>query len=123
MTQTKHTPGPWIVRIHAATWGTYTIQPFAERQETAEQGDQIDALAGEDEANVRLIAAAPAQRILLDLLRYGLTTLSDGDLEMDGVVYAFDDAYPDWTAVVNAIGWAKATAAIAKATGQKGAGQ
>jgi hypothetical protein len=44
-----------------------------------------------------------AQAYLLDLLRHGRATISDGDLEYNGTVYAFDAAKPDWTALVNAI--------------------
>jgi hypothetical protein len=44
-----------------------------------------------------------AQAHLLDLLRQGKATISDGKLEYNGTVYAFDDASPDWTALYAAI--------------------
>ena len=68
-----------------------------------------------------LIAAAPALAIILDLVRYGLMTLTDGDAEFDGVMYWFLNE-PDWCMVlVNAIGWDTARSAIAEATtGQHG---
>jgi hypothetical protein len=65
------------------------------------------------EGQMRL--AAPAQAVILDLVRYGLMDLSDGQAYFGDVDYGFDDNAPDWTALVNAIGWAKARAAIARA--------
>jgi hypothetical protein len=61
-------------------------------------------------------ASAHAPALLLDLVRYGLLSLSDGDAEFDGVMYWFDDQRPDWLALIDAIGWDSARAAIAQAT-------
>jgi hypothetical protein len=60
----------------------------------------------------RLAAAAPAQRLILDLLRYGAATVADGEFAFAGVMYGFDDHRPDWVALVDAIGWDAARAAI-----------
>ncbi len=59
MTNTKHTPPPWRVTMHTAAYGTYTVHPFAERQQAAEGDDHLDPLGGEDEANRQLLEAAP----------------------------------------------------------------
>jgi hypothetical protein len=59
--------------------------------------------------------ARQAQAILLDLLRHGVLTMSDGDAEFEGVVYAFACNNPDWSALLDAIGWENADAAIAQA--------
>ena len=64
----------------------------------------------------RIRKAAPAQALMLDLIRYGLLHLADGDLEFAEVVHAFDDQNPDWTAVIDAIGWDTAREALAKVT-------
>jgi hypothetical protein len=63
----------------------------------------------------RLAAAASAEALMLDLIRYGLMSLEDGEAEFDDVMYWFDDQNPDWTAVIEAIGWDTARAAIARA--------
>ena len=64
----------------------------------------------------QLRRAAPAQAIILDLVQSGLMTLQEGEAEFDDVMYWFDSGRPDWpVAVVEAIGWAKARAAIERA--------
>jgi hypothetical protein len=112
---TNHTPGPW--KVTHTQFGLHRI----DCEERSKHGIGVVMSNVDTLPNARLIAAAPAQSIVLDLLRHGLATLSDGDLvlhdPMDGMVYAFDDACPDWTAVVDAIGWDKAIAVIARAKG------
>lgn len=61
----------------------------------------------------RLMAAAPAQALVLDLVRHRLATITDGEVGFDGVVYAYDPYAPDWSALVDAIGWEKARRAVA----------
>jgi len=65
----------------------------------------------------RVWEAATVQAVLLDMLRYGVLTLSDGEAEFDGVIYAFDDNHPDWSAVLDSIGEQQAHAALARAKG------
>jgi hypothetical protein len=66
------------------------------------------------EANARLVTAAPAQAIILELVQLGLMTLEVGEAEFDGVMYWFDPRQADWcVGVVNAIGWDVARSAIA----------
>jgi hypothetical protein len=62
-----------------------------------------------------LIEQASAQAIVIDLLRYGVAELSDGELIHNSTVYAYDDRAPDWNAVITAIGWDEAQAAITNA--------
>lgn len=65
-----------------------------------------------------LMASVPAMAILLDFARYGVAEMSDGEVVFEGVVYAYDSRNPDWNALLNAIGWDTARAAIAKAIGE-----
>ena len=67
------------------------------------------------DGEARTREAAPAQAMLLDMLRYGILTLSDGEAEFEGVIYAFNDRDPDWRAVLDAIGEQRARAAVARA--------
>ena len=61
----------------------------------------------------QLRRAAPAQAVILDLAQSGLMTLGDGEAEFDDVMYWFDGGQSDWPVkLVEAIGWAKARAAI-----------
>ena len=106
-----HTPGPWSVQGDIDDGITVISEPCLDEHVCQVFGG--DAL----EANASLIAAAPAQRIVLDLLQLGLATIDEGELEFDGVMYWFDHRCPHWaTAVVDAIGWDHARAAIAEAT-------
>ena len=112
MTDTEHTPGPWrVFSLHDDATEIVTDRKTA--YETASIADLRGKLNAP--ANARLIVSAPAQVIILDLVRLGLMTLGEGDAEFDGVMYWFDDQQVDWcVAVVNAIGWDTARAAIAK---------
>jgi hypothetical protein len=110
----QYTPGPWEIRgdrddadglfiVQQATGGLICWLKTTPSRSPA------------DTANARLIAAAPAQTIILSLVQLGLMTLEPGEAEFDGVMYWFDERQPDWCAgVVNAIGWDKALAAIAE---------
>ena len=70
----------------------------------------------QEQANARLIVAAPAQALVLDLVQLGVMTLQEGDAEFDGVMYWFDHTKPDWcVSVIAAIGWETARTAIAQA--------
>ena len=47
--------------------------------------------------------AGQAAVALLEMVRRGLLTLSDGDAECDGTMYWFDSDTPDWHALLQAI--------------------
>ena len=116
MTNIKYTPAPWEDNGNGLIFGQCPGDddeaPFV-----ADVCSDPNIYTDQEQANGRLIAAAPAQAIILDLVRYGLMTLTDGDAEFDSVMYWFDDSQPDWCVnVVNAIGWHTARTAIAKAT-------
>jgi hypothetical protein len=112
----KHRPGPWLAHgdRDSDTQEIHIVQEST--------GGEIAVIyptfgqAGVDIANAILITAAPAQALMLDLVRYGLLSLADGDAEFNGTVYAFDHMQPDWGALIDAIGWDTARDAIAKAT-------
>jgi hypothetical protein len=106
---TAHTPGPWRVHNHAH------VHTAAGRRLATTKGEFGNPA---NSANARLMSAAPAQAILLDLLQQGLATIAEGEIEFDGVMYWFDHSSSDWaTQVVDAIGWDHARAAIAEASG------
>jgi hypothetical protein len=63
------------------------------------------------------MASAPAQALLLDMVRHGIASINDGEVEFDEVIYAYDPYAPDWAALMDAIGSEKAHAAILKAEG------
>ncbi len=110
MAETKHTPGPW-------KW---------ERPEDGHPCDyrylranRISVLVAErahnmlmEEADARLIAAAPAQAIIIDLVRLGLGRFERFEFCFGGLRYCHRE---DWPGLVDAIGWDNAHAAIAKA--------
>ena len=119
---TMQTPGTWTLSHDAE--GVFTIHAKGTNKAPARiaivtsfKDDLAEISEVEAEANASLIAAAPAQRIVLDLLQLGLATIAEGELEFDGVMYWFDHRCPHWAAaVVDAIGWDHARAAIAEAT-------
>jgi len=115
--RTQHTPGPWDYRPDedgkAITNGKIAIAYMDAYEPEEEDGG---AWERETEANAGLITAAPALALLLEMLRYGVLTLSDGDAEFEGTLYAFDSSHPDWSTLVDTIGWDKARAAIATST-------
>jgi hypothetical protein len=106
------TPGPWENGARVQVF--FTKHGYTQELWTVFSGKEQIALVGRGE-DARLIAATPAKALMLDLIRYGLLSLGDGEVESQGMVYAFDDRRPDWNALVNAIGWDKARAAIAEA--------
>jgi len=115
-----HTPGPWDYRPNEdgkpVTNGTVAIA-YMDAYQPEEQDRGLWEC--ETEANGRLVAAAPAQAILLDMLRRRVLTLGEGNAEFEGVVYNFDSTRPDWNALLQAIGWDTARAVVATA-GPKG---
>jgi hypothetical protein len=70
----------------------------------------------EDEARAEgialLIAAAPAQQMALELLRYGLATLGRNTFTFNGQAIAVDSEQPDWAGLLEQIGWNAARTAI-----------
>jgi hypothetical protein len=117
MADAEPTPGGW----HYAVTGPSRIDGCI-RYYVASSTRNIALIEGLEgmgpsriaEANARLIAAAPAQAIILALVQRGLMTLEEGEAEFDGTMYWFDPRQADWcVGVVNAIGWDVARSAIA----------
>ena len=120
MTDTTHTPGPWGYTLDAE--GVCGIHGGDNAKAPVRVGEVIADTQKQAEANARLIVGAPAQAIILDLVRYGLMTLTDGDAEFNGVTYWFLNE-PDWcVSLVNAIGWHAARAAVVDATSSHAGG-
>jgi hypothetical protein len=121
MTQISFTPGPWEHGDSGLIYGQCgendVEAPFVCDVIEDSAMQVLGMLSPVEETNARLIAAAPAQAIILDLLQHGLATIGAGELEFVGVMYWFDDQNSDWTAVVDAIGWDKARAAIIQGKG------
>jgi hypothetical protein len=100
---TQHTPGPWAVKHHEDT-DTYSIY-VAGRQWNSWTVAAL-GYSKEDEANARLIAAAPD---LLEALQTMLIAFAPPNYEeMDES--ELETCFPEWT---------KARAAAAKATGEQ----
>lgn len=118
---TKHTPGPWHVEDHhhRSHGASDVIRVYAER--TPDDPSPWVADVGYGEADARLIASAPAQSLILDMLALGIARLErNGPLVefcFNGMRYVASDC--DWREIIDVIGWDRARAAIAKATGQK----
>jgi hypothetical protein len=79
----------------------------------------VDIDGDEDHALSCLITfersqANDAALLLLDLIRYGLLSLENGDAYFETTLtkYAFDDNSPDWQSLVKAIGWDQAREAL-----------
>jgi hypothetical protein len=114
MTSAQSTPGPWVYTLDAR--GICGIHGGDNAKPPVRIGEVTADTQEQAEANARLIVAAPAQTIILDLVQQGLMTLAEGEAEFDGVMYWFDARQPDWcVGVVNAIGWDAARTAIAQA--------
>ena len=64
----KHTPGPWTVEPSMDLWGHYIIQEAYDQTEDSEDSFEID------EANAKLIAAAPD---LLEACQWALAWLEE----------------------------------------------
>ena len=113
MTDTKHTPGPWVAQVRN------TIIPDCITADITPNGDEyrgdvarlqscehIDGITQDEmRANAHLIAAAPDLLEALEEVLDGLGFLSGGDHELEG--YGIDEARG-----------AEIRAAIAKAKGQ-----
>jgi hypothetical protein len=110
----EHTSGPWVYTLDAG--GVCGIHGGHNAKAPVRIGEVTADTQRQAEANARLIAAAPAQAIVLGLVQLGLMTLQEGEAEFDGVMYWFDERQADWcVSVVNAIGWDTARAAIVTA--------
>jgi hypothetical protein len=77
-------------------------QTFAALVDTQGDFDHSQSVTIEFEAE-RSRKAGLAAIALLDMIRRGLLTLSNGDAECDGTVYWFDSETPDWHALLQAI--------------------
>jgi hypothetical protein len=115
MTNTvKHTTAPWEDNGDGLIYGQWSGNDD-ESPLVADVCNMPGDYTDQEQANACLIIAAPAQALMLDLIRYGLLSLHEDDAEFNGTVYAFDDRQPDWRALIDAIGWETAHAAIARA--------
>jgi hypothetical protein len=105
-----HTPcnTPWLVQSEFETTIVDSMNNELAQVFAPDTGERLEI--------ARLMAAAPAQALLLDLVRHGLAPLTDGEVGFDEVVYAYDPYTPDWSALLDAIGWEKARRALANAT-------
>lgn len=112
MDKSKHTPGPWNCAA-LPNIPLLSIYIYVD----AEDGKEPKALPV-TEGNARLIAAAPAMDLALSMIACGIARIErSGRLEefcFDGMRYCLNG---DWNALFRAIGWDKARAAIARATG------
>jgi len=61
---------------------------------------------------------ARAALLLLDMVRFGVISLADGDAEFQETIYVFDATAPDWHALLDAIGWETAAAAVLERSAQ-----
>ena len=114
MTDTTYTPVPWVYTLDAR--GVCGIHGGDNAKLPVRIGEVTGDTQKQAEANARLIAAAPAQALILDLVQQGLMTLQEGEAEFDGVMYWFDARQPDWcVSVVAAIGWDTARACLNEA--------
>jgi hypothetical protein len=112
MSTIKHTPGPWV-QVPQTNGGTLIAHPFETGKQMSPRGlrvicftmDRASSLF-EDEANARLIAAAPG---LLEALEYALPYFEACVPNPRNGVNA------DYSVDVNCV--IRARAAIAKATG------
>jgi hypothetical protein len=99
---------PWLVQSEFET----TIVDSMDNEVA-----QIFAPTTQEQLEIaRVMASAPAQALLLDLVRHGIAGITDGEVGLGEAVYAYDSQAPDWPALVDAIGWGKARSAINKAT-------
>jgi hypothetical protein len=99
MTEARHTPcnTPWLVQSEFET----TIVDSMDNELA-----QIFAPDTQEQLEIaRLMAAAPAQALLLDLVRHGAVSINDSEVEFDETVYVYDPYAPDWNALIDGIGW------------------
>ncbi len=77
--ESKHTPGPWYYTRYDSVepYGKFAICKQGERSVATTTGGALSDLANENEANARLIAAAPD---LLEILIALTAAFDSGDL-------------------------------------------
>jgi hypothetical protein len=108
----EHTPGPWMV-LPANERGQFVIlTEHGPRLDIAETYGWPDTPRA---ANARLIAEAPAQAVVLRLLQLGLARFEPGEFCFNGLRFS-QRGNSSWSALVAAIGWDAAHAAIAAAS-------
>lgn len=78
-----HTPGPWWVEPDDQNWGFYVVHPVCEREECIP--------TEEDEANARLIAAAPFGLELAYAIKSFLEDRSNSERRRDAIHQATID--------------------------------
>ena len=119
----QHTPGPWFTFANATcVGGPAGILGNPSGADTAGVAHCGMALRTGDEvqANARLIAAAPAMALALQMLELGVARIersASGQLVefcFNGIRYCHNG---DWSALLGVIGWDKARAAVAERIG------
>lgn len=114
---TTHTPGPYTV-IHTARKVPRIVCAGPDGGLIARC--DTNKPQAENEANARLIAAAPAQALILEMLALGLARFERSRTLLEfcfgGLRCACSDR--DWTAVVSVIGWERAREAVAEGRGK-----
>ena len=108
----KYTPGPWTYKQFSGEHGTYEINSEATYQFVAET---IGGLGSTEEANARLIAAAPDLLAELRKLRRAYVNLLEGG--RDRILQLGGDCDPVDVMEASDPYLRSADAAIAKATG------
>lgn len=69
----------------------------------------------EDDANARLLAAAPAMNLILRLVQSGAARFDPSTREFCFNGLQFGATSREWTRILNAVGWDRARAALARA--------
>ena len=110
-----HTPGPWECgRYH------HVVLPVIDLPPSEGGGWAIAHVYGDNERradNARLIAAAPAMSLALEMITAGVARIefecSGQFVEFcfDGIRYSHNG---DWNAMLDVIGWDRARAAVTK---------
>lgn len=115
----EHKPGPW-----------YTDADCGHEMVVDAKGQLVadccvfakHASTESNIANARLVAAAPANDLVLKLLEHGLARIErSGQLVefcFDGFRYSIDDALIRYSSWLDHIGWDRVRRAIAKAEGR-----
>jgi hypothetical protein len=124
MANEKYTKGRWWKAENSNNVYADRLMPASSAQRAhvahvliAAEGASVLS-AEELAANAHLIAAAPAQDIILELCRLGLGRFDSTTQEFcfGGLRVSACDG--DWTIVINVLGWEKCRAAIRSAKGE-----
>lgn len=122
----KYTPGPWVpgYNDHRAILGPkdsdgddLVIATLCDNSRGLNWHTNCQhsvPTKGVARANAHLIAAAPAQALILEMLCAGVARIEKWEFCFDGIRYSHGN---DWNLVLDIIGWDRARAAIKRALG------